>query len=41
MNIQKHMPWNKGKVTGQKKPLQISQIWGIRIRLELENMLEI
>jgi len=36
MNIQKHMPWNKGKITGQKKPLQISQIWGIRIRLELE-----
>lgn len=29
-------PWNKNRIIGQKKPLQISQIWGIRIRLELE-----
>lgn len=30
-------PWNKGKLIGQRKPLKISHIWGIRIRLELEN----
>lgn len=30
-------PWNKGKVIGQRKPLKVSHIWGIRIRLELEN----
>lgn len=29
-------PWNKGRIVGQKRPLQISHIWGIRIRLELE-----
>lgn len=26
-------PWNKGRIIGQKKPLQISPIWGIRIGL--------
>lgn len=30
-------PWNKNKITGQKRPLKISHIWGIRIRLELTN----
>ncbi|WP_394226080.1 tyrosine-type recombinase/integrase [Pseudoalteromonas spongiae] len=30
------IPWNKGKLIGQRKPLKISHIWGIRIRLELE-----
>ena len=29
-------PWNKGRIIGQKRPLQISHICGIRIRLELE-----
>lgn len=29
-------PWNKGRIVGQKRPLQIPHIWGIRIRLELE-----
>lgn len=28
--------WNKDRTIGQKRPLQISHIWGIRIRLELE-----
>ncbi|ORJ48948.1 hypothetical protein B2M27_18235 [Kluyvera intermedia] len=27
---------NKDRIIGQKRPLQISHIWGIRIRLELE-----
>ena len=29
-------PWNKDRIIGQKRPLQISHIWGILIRLELE-----
>ena len=28
-------PWNKGKLTGQKPPLQPQQIWAIRTRLQL------
>ena len=28
-------PWNKGKILGQKRPLKLKEIWGIRIRLEL------
>lgn len=36
MTNQNHQPWNKDRIIGQKKPLQISHIWGIRIRLELE-----
>ena len=29
-------PWNKDRIIGQKRPLQISHIWGILNRLELE-----
>jgi hypothetical protein len=29
------LPWNKGKLVGQKSPLRLRDIWGIRIRLEL------
>ncbi|MFV1468039.1 tyrosine-type recombinase/integrase [Idiomarina sp. HB] len=36
MAVQQAYPWNKDRIIGQKKPLQISHIWGIRIRLELE-----
>ena len=28
-------PWNKGKLLGQKPPLKLKEIWGIRIRLQL------
>ncbi len=28
-------PWNKGKLTGQRPPLKLREIWGIRIRLQL------
>lgn len=34
-----NIPWNKGKLIGQRKPLKISHIWGIRVRLELEDNL--
>lgn len=30
-------PWNKHRIIGQKRPLKISHIWGIRIRLEIED----
>ena len=29
------VPWNKGKIVGQKAPLKLKDIWAIRIRLEL------
>jgi integrase len=32
-----HEPWNKGRLVGQKRPLKLKEIWGIRIRLELED----
>jgi hypothetical protein len=30
------MPWNKGKLLGQKPPLKLKEIWAIRIRLQLD-----
>ena len=30
-------PWNKGKIVGQKAPLQLKDIWAIRIRLQIGN----
>jgi integrase len=29
------VPWNKGKLTGQKPRLKLKEIWAIRIRLQL------
>ena len=29
-----HIPWNKGKLIGQKLPLTMQEIWTIRMRLE-------
>ena len=29
------IPWNKGKLVGQKPPLKFREIWAIRIRLQL------
>ena len=36
MRNQSHprIPWNKGKLVGQKAPLTQQQIWSLRIRLE-------
>jgi len=31
----RHIPWNKGKLIGQKPPLKPKEIWSIRIRLQL------
>lgn len=30
-----YVPWNKGKLTGQKPPLKLNEIWAIRIHLQL------
>ena len=38
-NPEKHIPWNKGKLIGQKPPLKLKEIWAIRIRLQLANRL--
>ncbi len=32
-----HIPWNKGKITGQKPPLKLNEVWAIRIRLQIAN----
>src|SRR4051794_13201392 len=32
---QHRVPWNKGKLIGQKAPLKLKEIWAIRIRLQL------
>ena len=32
----KHIPWNKGKLNGQKPPLQLKHVWAIRTTLQLE-----
>jgi len=36
-NPKTHIPWNKGKLTGQKPPLKLKEIWSIRIRLQINN----
>lgn len=33
--IDRHVPWNKGKLTGQKPPLKLREIWAIRTRLQM------
>ena len=33
------VPWNKGKLIGQKPPLTLKQIWAIRIRLQMDHRL--
>ena len=29
------LPWNKGIIMGQKPPLKRSEVWAIRIRLQI------
>jgi integrase len=31
----RQVPWNKGKLVGQKAPLKLREIWAIRVRLQL------
>ncbi len=32
-----NVPWNKGRLTGQKRPLKPKDVWTIRVRLQLEH----
>jgi len=32
-----YIPWNKGKLSGQKRPLKLQEIWAIRFRLQLQD----
>ena len=34
------VPWNKGKLIGQKPPLKLKEIWAIRTRLQLDHRAE-
>jgi integrase len=36
LSITKHVPWNKGKLTGAKPPLRPRHVWAIRTRLLVE-----
>jgi integrase len=38
-HVQHHAAWNKGKLVGQKAPLKLTEIWGIRIRLQMQGRL--
>jgi len=33
--VNRRVPWNKGKLTGQKPPLKLREIWAIRTRLQM------
>src|SRR3954447_480932 len=33
----KSAPWNKGQLTGQKRPLKPKDVWAIRVRLQLQH----
>lgn len=35
VSVGRRVPWNKGKLTGQKPPLKLGEIWAIRTRLEM------
>jgi integrase len=37
--VNHHEPWNKGKLTGQKAPLKLKDIWAIRVRLQLSEQI--
>jgi integrase len=33
--LKRRVPWNKGRIIGQKRPLKPKDVWAIRVRLEL------
>ena len=35
--LPKNVPWNKGRLTGQKRPLKPKDVWAIRVRLQLHH----
>ena len=36
-NAVSRVPWNKGKVVGQKAPFKVKDIWALRVRLQMES----
>ena len=36
---QRHAPWNKGKLVGQKPPFKLKETWSIRVRLQMQGRL--
>jgi hypothetical protein len=36
-NVAHREPWNKGKVVGQKVPLELGDIRALRVRFQMEN----
>src|SRR6202162_3087278 len=36
LSTPKHMPWNKGKLTGAKPPLRQKHVWAIRTKLQID-----
>jgi len=37
--VKNKIPWNKGKLAGQKPPLKLKEIWAIRIRLQISKQI--
>lgn len=35
LNLRRQVPWDKGRLTGQKPPLKLNEVWAIRTRLQL------
>jgi integrase len=35
--LPRNVPWNKGRLTGQKRPLKPKGVWAIRVRLQLQH----
>jgi hypothetical protein len=31
------IPWNKGHIVGQKRPLRPKEVWAIRVRLQIKH----
>lgn len=37
IQLSSKVPWNKGKLVGQKQVLKLEEVWAVRIRLEVTN----
>ncbi len=41
-NVSDFVPWNKGKLIGQRPALKLQEVWAIRVRLQIsENLQEL
>jgi hypothetical protein len=39
-DLSKSVPWNIGKLMGQRPPLKLKEVWAIRVRLEISGNLQ-